>query len=57
MPKERVSLSIDQEIKKTLEALAEKDNRSFSSYCNDVLNKHINLIKSGSLKLLKKGGT
>ncbi len=39
--KEKVSLTLDENVIKTVKILAEENDRSFSSYVNLVLKKHI----------------
>lgn len=39
--KEKVSISLDNDICEKIRVLAEKDDRSFSQYINMVLRKHV----------------
>ena len=45
--KSKVSITLDEEVIKTIKDLAEADDRNFSQYINLVLKKHIER-KSGS---------
>lgn len=40
--KEKVSITLDEDIVKRIKEMAEKDDRSFSQYINKVLKNHIN---------------
>ena len=46
--KERVSLTIDNDLLETLRYEAERDDRSLSQYINLVLRRHINGLERGS---------
>jgi predicted DNA-binding protein len=40
-----VLINMDKELKAKLEKLAKEDNRSLTSYINNILKKHINSIE------------
>ena len=46
--KERVSLTIDNDLLEKLRYEAERDDRSLSQYINLVLRRHINSLEQGS---------
>lgn len=46
--KERVSLTIDNDLLEKLRYEAERDDRSLSQYINLVLRRHINNLEKGS---------
>ena len=48
--KEKVSITLDEELIKDVKKLAEQDDRSFSQYINVVLNKHLMEIKKNDNK-------
>lgn len=45
--KDKISITIDNDIVKRIKELAEEDDRSFSQYINMVLKEHIQSISSG----------
>lgn len=45
--KEKVSITLDEDIIKKVKELAEDDDRSFSQYINMVLKEHISKVRSG----------
>ena len=40
--KDKVSITLDSDIVKTIKEMAEKDDRSFSQYINKILKEYIN---------------
>ncbi len=44
--KEKISITIDEDVLKELKILAEEDDRSLSQYINIILKKHIKNNKS-----------
>lgn len=40
--KDKVSITLDRDIVKTIKEMAEKDDRSFSQYINKILKEYIN---------------
>lgn len=44
--KDKISITIDNDIVKRIKELAEEDDRSFSQYINMVLKEHIQSISS-----------
>ena len=48
--KNKVSITIDEDIFERIKQLAEDDDRSFSQYINMVLKEHLNTLKKTSDK-------
>jgi len=46
--KEKVSITLDNDIIKQIKQLSEKDDRSFSQYVNLVLKEHLENIRKGT---------
>ncbi len=44
--KEKVSITLDEDIVEEIKTLSENDGRSFSQYINQVLKEHLNKIHS-----------
>ena len=48
--KNKVSITLDEDIVERIKQLAEDDDRSFSQYINMVLKEHLNIIEKSSDK-------
>ena len=48
--KNKVSITLDEDIIERIKQLAEDDDRSFSQYINMVLKEHLNIIEKSSDK-------
>lgn len=48
--KNKVSITLDEDIIEKIKQLAEDDDRSFSQYINMVLKEHLNIIEKSSDK-------
>ena len=47
--KEKISITIDEDILKKVKLLAEKDDRSLSQYINLVLKEHLNALNNNAV--------
>jgi hypothetical protein len=44
--KNKVSITLDEDVIERIKQLAEKDDRSFSQYINIILKEHLNIVES-----------
>lgn len=51
--KNKVSITLDEDVIERIKQLAENDDRSFSQYINMVLKEHLNTLEKSSDKYAK----
>ena len=44
--KNKVSITLDEDVNERIKQLAEKDDRSFSQYINIILKEHLSIVES-----------